>query len=77
MVEDPNALLNRRQAATFLGVSPQLISMWKLRRKLTPAEVTRDGQTLYRIADLRAVELATRRSMKSSRNWRRGMPALA
>lgn len=63
-----DARLNRRQAATFLNISPNLVSVWKAAGLINPVETTPQGHTLYRLGDLLEVERATRRSPKSSRN---------
>jgi hypothetical protein len=62
-----DALLNRKQSGMFLGVSPNLVGMWKTLGKLTPAAHDKRGNPLYRVGDLLDVDREARASDKSHR----------
>jgi DNA-binding transcriptional MerR regulator len=61
-----DARLPAHQAARLVGVSRQLINYWRAKGKLKP--VDRQGRaSLYRLADVMAVESAMRNSPQSRR----------
>lgn len=69
-----DALLPGHLAATYFGVSRQLIYRWRQLGHITPAGTDRNGHPLYRLGDLLAAERATRRSPRSTRNPARRRP---
>lgn len=54
-------------AARQAGVSPQLLHWWRRSGLLEPIAQDKQGRPLYRVGDVLAVELRTRRSPKSHR----------
>lgn len=62
MRPNPHARLTLTQLALVFGVSKQLVRYW-----ITSNDIEPDGAKTYRLADIAAIELRTRRSPQSRR----------
>lgn len=65
---DPDTLLTGAEAARAVFRSRQLIRRWVQLGHLSPHSYAADGAPRYRLGDVWAAEVATRRSPLSSRN---------
>lgn len=61
------ARLTRTEAAGYLGVTPQVVGMWKAKGKITAVAVNAKGWPVYLLADLIRVDREVRLTGKSHR----------
>jgi len=60
--KNPNRLLDRREAASYLRVQPQTLANWVVSRAQSLPYVKIGRRVMYRLTDLEAFIMANRRS---------------
>ena len=72
--ELPRALLNRRDTATYLGVSIWTVDKLVHNGNLTPLQLTPGGAWMFRVRDLNALIEKRAATRVPRRKWRGGGP---